>query len=90
MHLRNLLAISKERLRGRELELASLGPLATLGRGYALVQQSATGEVISSISQVERGDTIDIEVSDGEFKGKVTGPKKGLQAWMNGFLSKKR
>ena len=90
MHLRNLLAISKERLRGRELELASLSPLATLGRGYALVQQSATGEVISSISQVERGDAIDIKVSDGQFKGKVTGPKKGLQAWMNGFLSKKR
>jgi exodeoxyribonuclease VII large subunit len=90
MHLGNLLTISREKLRGRELELASLSPLATLRRGYALVQHSATGEVISHIAQVERGDAIDIKVSDGQFKGRVTGAKKGLQAWMNGFHLKKR
>jgi len=89
MHIRNLLTISRERLRGRELELASLSPLATLERGYALVQHSATGEVIAHISQVERGDAIDIKVSDGQFKGRVTGSKKGLQAWMSGFPLKK-
>lgn len=90
MHIKNLMTISRERLRGRELELASLSPLATLGRGYALVQHSATGEVVSSISQVERGDAIDIKVSDGQFKGRVTGSKKGLQSWMSGFPLKKR
>lgn len=90
MYLRNFLAISREKLRGRELELTSLSPLATLGRGYALVQHSATGEVISHISQVERGDAIDVKVSDGQFKSRVTGSKKGLQAWMNGFPLKKR
>jgi len=89
MDLGNSLAISRERLRGRELELASLSPMATLSRGYALVQQSTTGEVISHIDQVQRGDAIDIKVSDGQFKGRVTGSKKGLQGWMNSFPSKK-
>ncbi len=89
VYLGNSLAISSERLRGRELELASLSPLATLSRGYALVQQSTTGEVVSHIEQVQRGDAIDIKVSDGQFKGRVTGSKKGLQGWMNSFPSKK-
>ncbi len=89
MHLGNLLSISREKLRGRELELGSLSPLATLGRGYALVQHSATGEVVSHIEQVHRGDAIDVKVSDGQFKSRVTGSKKGLQAWMNSFPLKK-
>ena len=89
MHLGNLLSISREKLRGRELELGSLSPLATLGRGYALVQHSATGEVVSHIEQVHRGDAIDVKVSNGQFKSRVTGSKKGLQAWMNSFPLKK-
>ena len=89
VNLRNALALSKERLRGRELELASLSPMATLTRGYALVQHSVTGSVVSRLDQVERGDTIDVKVSDGQFKGRVTGSKKGLQGWMNSYPSKK-
>ncbi|MGB2853696.1 MAG: exodeoxyribonuclease VII large subunit [Dehalococcoidia bacterium] len=89
VYLGNSLTISREKLRGRELELASLSPMATLSRGYALVQQSTTGEIVSHIDQVQRGDAIDIKVSDGQFKGRVTGSKKGLQGWMNSFPSKK-
>ncbi len=90
MQIGNFIAISKEKFHSRELELASLSPLATLGRGYALVQHSATGEVISSVAQVERGDAIDVKVSDGQFRAKAAGSKKGLQAWMNSFPSKER
>jgi exodeoxyribonuclease VII large subunit len=89
IHLRNLTNISREKLRGQELKLGSLSPLATLGRGYALVQHSATSEVICRIDQVHRGDAIQVKVSDGQFGSRVTGFKKGLQAWMNGFPSKK-
>jgi len=89
-HLMSALALSREKLRGRELELASLSPMATLTRGYALVQHSVTGSVVSRIDQVQRGDSIDIKVSDGQFKGRVTGSKKGLQGWMNSYPSKKR
>jgi len=90
IYLSNLTNISREKLRGQELKLGSLSPLATLGRGYALVQHSATNEVICHIDQVHRGDTIQVKVSDGQFSSRVTGFKKGLQAWMNGFPSKKR
>jgi exodeoxyribonuclease VII large subunit len=90
IHLSNFTNISREKLRGQELKLGSLSPLATLGRGYALVQHSATGEVICHIDQVHRGDAIQVKVSDGQFGSRVTGFKKGLQAWMNGFPSKKR
>ena len=90
MYMVNFLTISQEKLRGRELKLGSLSPLATLGRGYALVQHSATGDVIYNTDQVNRGDAIEVTVSDGQFSSKVTGSKKGLQAWMNSFPSKTR
>jgi exodeoxyribonuclease VII large subunit len=86
----NFLTISREKLRGRELTLSSLSPLATLGRGYALVQHSATGDVIYTIDHIHRGDAIEVTVSDGQFSSKVTASKKGLQAWMNSFPSKTR
>ncbi len=88
-HLDNIVGTYKERLMVQELALDSLNPLATLGRGYALVQHAGNGEVVSSIAQVERGDSLDIKVSDGQFGGRVSGAKKGLQAWMKGFPSKK-
>ncbi|MFA5374560.1 MAG: exodeoxyribonuclease VII large subunit [Dehalococcoidia bacterium] len=83
----NEISVNIERLRGQELKLDSLSPMATLERGYALVQSHANGEVISNISQVERGDMITVQVSDGQFNSRVTGSKKGLQAWMKDFPS---
>ena len=78
--VKNVVSVNSERLRGQELKLDSLSPLATLERGYALVQNQANGEVISNISQVERGDMIKVQVSDGQFNSRVTGSKKGLQS----------
>ena len=85
----SLLTIYREQLRSQELELSALSPIATLGRGYAQVQHSATGEVVSRVAQVHRGDAIDVRVSDGQFRGRVTALKKGLQAWLKNFPSKK-
>ena len=85
----SLLTIDREQLRSRELELGALSPIATLSRGYAQVQLSATGEVVSRVGQIHRGDAIDVRVSDGQFKGRVTTLKKGLQAWLKDFPSKK-
>jgi exodeoxyribonuclease VII large subunit len=83
----NGISVNIERLRGQELKLDSLSPMATLERGYALVQSHANDEVISNISQVERGDMITVQVSDGQFNSRITGSKKGLQAWMKDFPS---
>jgi len=74
--VKNAVSISQERVRGQELKLYSLSPIDTLQRGYALVQHSATGELVSQISQVERGDMIKVQVSDGQFNSRVTGAKK--------------
>ena len=82
-------ALCRERLRGRGLELGSLGPMATLGRGYALVQRTEDGEVVSAVRQVRRGDSIDVRVSDGELRGRVTATKEGLQPWMRDLPSKR-
>ena len=87
-YLDRFISISRERLRARELGLASLSPLGTLQRGYALVQRREGGDVVSRIEQVQRGDTIDIKVSDGQFSGRVSGAGRGLQPWMKGFPSK--
>ena len=87
--VKNGISINIETLRGQEIKLDSLSPLATLERGYALVQSHANGEIISNISQVERGDMIKVQVSDGQFNSRVTGSKKGLQAWMKDFPSNK-
>ena len=87
-HLDSIVGTYKERLLVQGLALDSLNPLATLSRGYALVQHAGNGEVVSSIAQVERGDSLDIKVADGQFGGRVSGSKKGLQAWMKDFPSK--
>jgi len=89
LHLRGLLNISKEKLLSQQMQLSILSPTATLSRGYAQVQHSATGEVVSRVAQVQRGDVVDVRVSDGEFRGRVSGIKKGLQAWLKNFLSNK-
>jgi len=87
MHLMSILSISKEKLRSQQMQLGTLSPMATLSRGYAQVQHS--GEVVSQVGQVQRGDVVDVRVSDGEFRGRVSGVKKGLQTWLKNFPSKK-
>jgi exodeoxyribonuclease VII large subunit len=89
IRIANFLALGREKMRSLELELSALSPIATLERGYAQVQHSATGELVSRVEHVHRGDAIDVRVSDGEFKGRVTGSKKGLQAWLKNSPSKK-
>lgn len=74
---KSILAIRREQLRSCSLQISSLSPIRTLGRGYAIVEKSATGEVVSRLTQVKRGDAIDVQVSDGGFKGRVTSRKKG-------------
>jgi exodeoxyribonuclease VII large subunit len=49
----------------------ALSPLATLERGYAIVQRQDSGAVVRSAGQVSAGDGLTIRVADGEF-GAVT------------------
>ncbi len=70
-NLGHRLALLRERLRGRILQLESLSPTGVLGRGYSITRHLGTGQVVKSVAQVKEGDRIGIRVSDGEFTGTV-------------------
>lgn len=77
--LAHLLTLNTERVQGLRLRLDSLSPRDTLRRGYAIVQRKDDGSVISASSQVDSGDDIDITLTDGELKAKVTSTRQALQ-----------
>jgi exodeoxyribonuclease VII large subunit len=45
--------------------LNAVSPLETIGRGYAVITSVESGDVISSVSQVEAGDSISAQLKDG-------------------------
>jgi exodeoxyribonuclease VII large subunit len=78
-----LTAVIQQTLRQRrdKLEHAAqtlnvVSPLATLGRGYAIVRDSQ-GNIIREASEVAQGDTISARVARGEMTAKVTSVKSG-------------
>jgi exodeoxyribonuclease VII large subunit len=66
-----LLAVERRRARLDTLHarLATLSPLATLERGYAIVHRG--DDVVRSPAQVRGGDAIDVRVADGSFGATV-------------------
>jgi exodeoxyribonuclease VII large subunit len=58
--------IQRARLEGAHAQLAALSPLATIGRGYAVVRR-ADGRVVTGPGQVAAGDELDITARDGTF-----------------------
>ena len=67
--------------------LATLGPAATLARGYAVVQRvpdgtapGATLPVLRSVGEVEPGSHVRIRVADGAVAAEVTGSAPGSGA----------
>ena len=67
------LELRRSGLAGLEASLAALSPLATLERGYAIVRQASTGDVVRSTGQVGGGDLLAIRVQDGEFGAVAAG-----------------
>ena len=47
--------------------LLSVNPDTVVSRGYAIVTKRDSGQVVSSIQQVVKGDKIDVRVKDGSF-----------------------
>jgi exonuclease VII large subunit len=55
--------------------LFSLGPNATLDRGYAIVTKVGTTEIISDPDVISKGQSLDVLVAKGKFEvevGKIT------------------
>ena len=59
----------RERLSVASASLAAINPLAVLSRGYSYSQKD--GAVVSSVSQITKGDTIDIRFADGSAKAEI-------------------
>ena len=67
MHLR----AKRAHLRALQAQLAALDPLSILQRGYAMVTDVPTGEVVSRVDQTGVGRRVRVRVSDGEFLSRV-------------------
>ena len=65
----NNISIEKERLSSTGAVLHSLSPLATIDRGYSIVQKN--GEVINSIKNLKFKDNVDIILKDGNIECSV-------------------
>lgn len=56
-------------------KLDAMSPLKVLSRGYAITQ-TGEGTVVRSVSQVQRGDLVDISFSDGTLSATITDVKE--------------
>lgn len=63
----------QQRFASASQTLNAVSPLATLNRGYTLVSQQTTGQLVKSISQVKVGDKLFTQVADGKFISQVEG-----------------
>ncbi len=68
-------SIRKQQLSSSVRQLNALSPLATLERGYAVVQDSS-GKVVTSVQKVRVGDKLSSKLSDGTLQSKVTSINK--------------
>ncbi|HUL83803.1 MAG TPA: exodeoxyribonuclease VII large subunit, partial [Gammaproteobacteria bacterium] len=62
---------TKQRLKLAERALVSLSPLATLQRGYAIVQRRDGGALVTDAAKVKRGTAIDIRLARGSLGATV-------------------
>ncbi|TAK35211.1 MAG: exodeoxyribonuclease VII large subunit [Chloroflexota bacterium] len=69
--LDSYLAVQCERWRGACLQLDALSPLLTLMRGYAVVNRSSTGEMLTSVAQIAESDAVRVRLRDGYFLADV-------------------
>ena len=82
MGMRHRLNIEQERIRSAHDRLEALSPLQILKRGYAIVRDLSTGEVVSSIGDAQGNHLLEIRVGDGAFGARVESPlriKEGLE-----------
>ena len=76
-HLKHNLAVKSERFGGLDARLHSVSPKDTMRRGYAIIQTKQDGAVISGVTQVSKGDQIDVTLSEGGFEANVTSVRRG-------------
>lgn len=63
----------RQRLAAAAQQLDTLSPLATLARGYAIVQRLPGGEILRDAAQVEAGDRVEARLAQGRLICRVEG-----------------
>lgn len=71
--LAHSVALHRAQLSGASAQLAALNPLATLGRGYAVVRR-ADGAIVTDPAQLAPGEALTITVKGGEIAAHTTKP----------------
>ncbi|HVO67365.1 MAG TPA: exodeoxyribonuclease VII large subunit [Syntrophales bacterium] len=56
--------------------LDTLSPLAVLGRGYSIVKKLPEGFIVKEVASVTVGNKVDVRLSSGSFRAKVTEVKQ--------------
>jgi exodeoxyribonuclease VII large subunit len=78
--VKRMVAAESDRIGHLGARLATLGPAATLARGYAVVQWidgSASASVLRSVIDARAGTALRIRLSDGAVGAVSTGPEDG-------------
>ncbi len=71
--MRESLSRAEHRLSLASRTLNTVSPLATLGRGFAMVKRVADGVLVTDAASVEIGDEIEAQLARGTLKARVTG-----------------
>jgi exodeoxyribonuclease VII large subunit len=72
-HPSRRLAADALRLRGLARSLSAISPLATVARGYSILQHP-DGRIVRSVADAAPGDALDARVTDGALKLRVLDP----------------
>ncbi len=73
------LALARAETRGQAARLAALDPKATLRRGYAIVTDAESGEVVQATRQAKMGRGLRVHVADGAFEVTVGRQRRLLE-----------
>ncbi|MBI3217316.1 MAG: exodeoxyribonuclease VII large subunit [Mycobacterium sp.] len=73
--IRRMVAVEGERVAHLSARLSTLGPAATLARGYAVVQVRQDSTVLRSVADAPEGTELRIRVADGAVVAKSQGPE---------------
>ncbi|MEN8700926.1 exodeoxyribonuclease VII large subunit [Bacillus infantis] len=73
--MKEVLTKKQKEFGGMVSTLEALSPLKIMDRGYSLAY-SGEGMLLKSVSQVEKGDDVQVKLADGTFNCKVTGKEE--------------
>jgi exodeoxyribonuclease VII large subunit len=69
--LRNILAAGTARVGSAARALQAVSPLATLGRGFAIVTRAADGSLVTAAGQLAIGESFDARLAEGSLRASV-------------------